>query len=65
MILYFRFSQAAGEFVHDDYTAQHMHATLQLDHSDESVIHYSFNSDVGVGALNGRKITQAPDFNHD
>ena len=56
VILYFAYSQTGQDFVHDDTSSQHLHATLQLDTADPTVIHYTFTSTVGTGALSGKKI---------
>jgi hypothetical protein len=56
VILYFSFSASAGDFTHTDTGGQHLHATLQLDPSDPTVIHYDFTSDVGNGDLTGKKL---------
>lgn len=56
VILYFSYSSANSDFVHDDNGAQHLHATLQIDPTDPTVIHYTFKSDVAVGAMAGKKL---------
>lgn len=56
VIFYFGYSQASGFFVHDDNGSQHLHCTLQIDSVDPTVIHYSFKSDVAVGAMAGKKL---------
>ncbi len=56
VILYFSYSSANSDFVHDDNGPQHLHATLQIDPKDPTVIHYAFKSDVAVGAMAGKKL---------
>jgi len=56
VILYFSYSASGSDFVHDDNGPQHLHATLQIDPKDSSVIHYVFKSDVAVGAMAGKKL---------
>jgi hypothetical protein len=56
VIMYFIFSTPAGDFTHDDNGGQHLHATLQADPKDPTVIYYDFTSDSGTGKLIGKKI---------
>ncbi len=56
VILYFGFSSTAGDFTHADSGGQHLHATLQMDPSDPTVLHYDFTSDAGNGDLTGKKL---------
>ena len=56
VILYFSFSASAGDFTHTDSGGQHLHATLQLDPNDPTVLHYNFTSDAGNGDLTGKKL---------
>ena len=56
VIVYFNFSSSADGFVHDDNGSPHLHATIQPDTSDVTVIHYSFTSDTGSGDLTGKKL---------
>lgn len=59
VILSFSYFPDTDTFIHDDHGTQHLHATLQRDPNHPATIQYAFRSDVGVGTMTGKLISNA------